>query len=118
MGSLVEELRSDADVVVLAGAPVGVVGDSLALVGFVDEVVLVACPGVTRVDDMQRAVEALKAAGSSPVGVVTTSVPKRRLLRATLDRLHAMSRLRGSTKQAAAEQAPGAAGTTTEVPVA
>jgi capsular polysaccharide biosynthesis protein len=116
MATLVEELRNDTDVVVLAGAPVGVVGDALALVGLADLVVLVACLDVTRVDELQRAVSALQAAGSPPVGVVATTRPRRGRWRADLHRIPGSRLAARATKRS--EMPSGAAGTTTEVPVA
>jgi capsular polysaccharide biosynthesis protein len=117
MAALIQDLRDDADVVVLAGAPVGVVGDALALVGSVDLVVLVACLDVTRVDELQRAVSALEAAGSPPVGVVVTTRPRRGGLRAALHRVPGTRPAARVTKRPE-PQSGGAAGTTTEVPVA
>jgi Mrp family chromosome partitioning ATPase len=116
MATLIEELRNDADVIVLAGAPVGVVGDALTLVGLVDLVVLVACLDVTRVDELQRAVSALEAAGSPPVGVVATTRSRRSRWRADLHRVPSPRLATRATKRS--ERQSGAAGTTTEVPAA
>jgi capsular polysaccharide biosynthesis protein len=116
MATLIEELRNDADVIVLAGAPVGVVGDALALVGSVDLVVLVTCLDVTRVDDLQRAVSALEAAGSPPAGVVATTPARRGRWRAALHGVRGTRLAARATKRS--EMPSGAAGTTTEVPVA
>lgn len=116
MATLIEELRNDADVIVLAGAPVGVVGDALTLVGLVDLVVLVACLDVTRVDELQRAVSALEAAGSPPIGVVATTRSRRSRWRADLHRVPSPRLATRATKRS--ERQSGAAGTTTEVPAA
>jgi capsular polysaccharide biosynthesis protein len=117
MATLIQELRNDADVIVLAGAPVGVVGDALALVGLVDLVVLVGCLDVTRVDELERAVSALEAAGFPPVGVVVTTRPRRGRLRAALHRVPGTRVAARATKRPET-QSSRAAGTTTEVPVA
>jgi Mrp family chromosome partitioning ATPase len=64
--------------VLLAGAPVGVVGDSVALAALVDEVLLVAQVDVSRPAELRRAVRALTDAGIPPAGVVATVRPVRR----------------------------------------
>ena len=116
MADLIEEVRNDADVVVLAGAPVGLVGDALALVGLVDVVVLVACLGMTRVDELQRAMSALGAAGSRPAGVVVMTRHREGRL-GTLSRMLRTRRPSRATPRSEPPPAPAAAGTTTEVPV-
>jgi Mrp family chromosome partitioning ATPase len=84
MAAVVEEARKRADVVLLAGAPAGVVGDSLALAALVDDVLLVARDDLTRRDELERAVRALTGAGIPPAGVVATVRPARRPLAGVL----------------------------------
>jgi hypothetical protein len=71
---------------------------------------------MTRVDELQRAVSTLEAAGSPPVGVVATTRPRRGWWRARLHRARGTRRAARATKRS--EIPSGAAGTTTEVPVA
>jgi capsular polysaccharide biosynthesis protein len=87
MATVVEAARERADVVLLAGPPAAV-----ALPGLELDVLVVARLDVTRVDDLQRAMRALTAAGAAPVGVVATTAPPRGPLRAALARRGAESR--------------------------
>jgi capsular polysaccharide biosynthesis protein len=82
MSAIVEEACGCADVVLLAGAPVGRVGDSAVLAGLVDEVLLVARVDVSRLEELRQAVRALTDAGIPPAGVVSTVRPARRPLAA------------------------------------
>jgi tyrosine-protein kinase len=92
MAALVEEMRDVADVVLLAGPPAAV-----ALPGVAPEVLVVARLGVTRADDLQRAVRALTAAGAAPAGVVATTTPRHGPLRAALARQRTRSGWRPET---------------------
>jgi Mrp family chromosome partitioning ATPase len=78
MSAIVENACGCADVVLLAGAPVGRVGDSAVLAGLVDEVLLVARVDVSRPEELRYAVRALTDAGIPPAGVVSTVRPARR----------------------------------------
>jgi succinoglycan biosynthesis transport protein ExoP len=78
MSATVEEACGCADVVLIAGAPVGRVGDSAVLAGLVDEVLLVARVDVSRLEELRLAVRALADAGIPPAGVVSTVRPSRR----------------------------------------
>ncbi len=82
VAAIVEEARRRFDMVLITAAPAGLVGDSLALVPFVDSVMLVARLDVTRVDEAVRAVRALEGV-EAPLGdvVVTTRRRRRRGLR-------------------------------------
>jgi capsular polysaccharide biosynthesis protein len=72
--ALVEAARDRADMVVVAGPPAAVAVAGPA------EVLLVARLGMTRSDELRRALCALTAAGAAPVGVVaTTAAPRGRL---------------------------------------
>jgi Mrp family chromosome partitioning ATPase len=108
MAATVDEARGRADVVVIAGAPAGVVGDSVALAGLVDRVLLVACDDVTRPDELRRAMRALTDAGIPPAGVIATARPRRRLFGSVR-----------TTRQhgAAAQSAAAATAATSEVTV-
>lgn len=79
MAATVEAARERADVVVIAGAPAGVVGDHIPLAGLVDAVLLVARDDVTRPRELARALRALTGAGRPPLGVVATVRPRRGL---------------------------------------
>lgn len=72
MERVVEALCGRADVVLLAGAPLGVVGDALALTALADATLLVARVGGTRVDELEEAMRALTRAGVPPLGIVAT----------------------------------------------
>jgi succinoglycan biosynthesis transport protein ExoP len=109
MARLVEEACGRADVVLLAGAPAGVVGDAVALAGLVDEVLLVARVDVSRPEELRRAVQALTDAGIPPAGVVATVRPARRTFAAVL-----AARRRG---RAPAREAAAATTATPEVTV-
>jgi capsular polysaccharide biosynthesis protein len=84
MEAVVEEARERSDVVLIAGSPVGMFGDAIALAGLVQEVLLVARVDVSRPDELRRAVRALTDAGIPPAGVVSTVRPARRPLAAAL----------------------------------
>ena len=73
MSDLVEAACGRADVILIAGAPLGVVGDALALTGLVDAALLVARVGTTRVDELEEAVRLLTRAGRPPLGIVATT---------------------------------------------
>jgi Mrp family chromosome partitioning ATPase len=82
MTELVEDAQRRADMVLVATAPAGRVGDAVALASLADEVLLVARLDVTRADELQRAVRALTDAGKPPAGIVATMRPGRSPLRA------------------------------------
>lgn len=108
LAAIVEDARRRFDVVLIAGAPVGVVGDSLALVPLVDSVMLVARLDVTRVDEAVRAVRALEGV-EAPLGdvVATTRRRRRRGLRSA--RTGARSGRRGANEDRPA-RVPGKPG--------
>jgi len=116
MAAIVEEACGRADVVLLAGAPVGVVGDALALAGLVDTVVLVARIGETRVDELDCAMRALTDVDAVPIGTVITRQPRGGRLGAVR---WTMEPRRAGTAPGAGVAQPGgaAASTTSEVTV-
>ncbi|MEZ5380137.1 MAG: polysaccharide biosynthesis tyrosine autokinase [Acidimicrobiales bacterium] len=63
-------IESEADVVVLDAPPVLPVSDTLAIAHHVDRTILTASAGSTTVEQLQTAVESLRAAGASIAGVV------------------------------------------------
>jgi polysaccharide biosynthesis transport protein len=75
MAAAVAEAWRLADVVLIAGAPAGVVGDSLLLADLTDTVMLVARLGITRKHELERAVQALEGAGVEQLIVIATSQP-------------------------------------------
>jgi polysaccharide biosynthesis transport protein len=99
MAEVVEQACGRADLVLLAGPPAGVVGDSLALAGLVDEVLLVARVDVSRPEELRRAMRALSDAGIPPAGVVVTVRPARRPFAAAIA---AARRLRSPAREPAA----------------
>lgn len=115
MADIVEDTVGRADVLLLAGAPLGVVGDALALAGLVDTVLLVARPGTTRVDDLERTLRALIRAGAPPVGIVATSRAPGGALFAAWRAL--ASRRAGPPTEPAVAQPGGAPASTSEATV-
>jgi capsular polysaccharide biosynthesis protein len=104
MQATVEEAYGLAEAVVIAGAPVGVVGDSVGLAGLVHEVLLVARDDVTRPDELRRAMRALTDAGIPPAGIVATLRRPRR----PFGGVGAAWRRRRSTAQSGAGTTAGA----------
>jgi capsular polysaccharide biosynthesis protein/Mrp family chromosome partitioning ATPase len=78
LGMIVAEARRRADVVLIAGAPIGQVADSLALVPLVDAVLIVARLGATRADELERALAAFDELDAPVAGAVATSSRPRR----------------------------------------
>ncbi len=74
---LLDELRNQADVVVMDSPPVLVVADATLLARQVDGVLLVLRAGHTRKRAAQQAVESLQQVGATVIGVVLTAVPTR-----------------------------------------
>jgi capsular polysaccharide biosynthesis protein/MinD-like ATPase involved in chromosome partitioning or flagellar assembly len=72
MRALVSQARARAAVVILAGAPAALFGDSFALTRLADEVLLVARIDATRRDDVARVVAELKELERPPLGAVAT----------------------------------------------
>ena len=74
---LLDELRNQADVVVIDSPPVLVVADATLLARQVDGVLLVLKAGHTRKRAAQQAVESLQQVGATVLGVVLNGVPTR-----------------------------------------
>jgi len=75
---LLDELRNQADVVVIDSPPVLVVADATLLARQVDGVLLVLRAGHTRKRAAQQAVESLQQVGATVLGVVLNAAPMRR----------------------------------------
>jgi len=75
MQAILELLRSLADVVVLDSAPLGLVADPALLAQHADGTVVVVDAGKTPVAALEEAVDLLRRAGVSPLGVVLNRVP-------------------------------------------
>jgi Mrp family chromosome partitioning ATPase len=73
MAALVASARRRAEFVVIAGAPAGSCGDSLALAPLADAVVVVARRDVTDRENAVRVVEAFRELDRPPLGVVVTT---------------------------------------------
>jgi capsular exopolysaccharide synthesis family protein len=73
--TLLSELSSRYDHVVIDSAPVNVVNDSLLIAGCVDSTVLVVRAEHTTRDDVARALDALKNSGARMAGVVVNAAP-------------------------------------------
>ncbi len=79
MTRLLEEARTRADVVVVAGAPTDEFSDSLAIAAQADAALLVGRMGVTRRDGLERARRAFEQLGVHVAGTVATAeTPARR----------------------------------------
>ena len=70
MRSLVEELRKQADLVILDSPPLLAVADSLVLAKLSDAVLMVCVPGQSQRHDLQMARQMLAHVGESISGVV------------------------------------------------
>lgn len=69
---LLDDLRGEADVVIVCAPPVLAVADAAVLAPLVDGVVLVVASGRSRRDDARAAREALDRVGARVLGVVLT----------------------------------------------
>lgn len=69
---LLDDLRAEADVVIVCAPPVLAVADAAVLAPLVDGVVLVVASGRSRRDDARAAREALDRVGARVLGVVLT----------------------------------------------
>src|SRR5262249_21206786 len=74
MGLLLDEVRSQADVVVIDTPPGPAVTDAAVLVPRVDQVLLVAGSSMLSAEEVVRAREVLLAAGGALAGVILTKV--------------------------------------------
>lgn len=74
---LVEMLRSMYDIVILDGAPVNGLADSVILAGMVDETLLVTRDGGTAKSDLAAAKDALSKVGARVAGVVFNFVNRK-----------------------------------------
>jgi polysaccharide biosynthesis transport protein len=75
MSAAVAEAGRLADVVLVVGAPAGVVGDSLLFADLTDAVMLVTRLGTTRKTELERAVRALEGEGVGQIIVIATTAP-------------------------------------------
>ncbi len=71
---LIDNLESEADLVVLDAPPVLPVSDALSMARQVDAVIIVARAGSTSRDDLSEAVESLEAVGADVLGVCLVGV--------------------------------------------
>jgi capsular exopolysaccharide synthesis family protein len=81
LGSVLQEMGAQADVVLCDSAPVLLVPDNLFLATAVDAVILVVKAGKTGCRDLARAKTILEAAGARILGVVINDMPPARLQR-------------------------------------
>ncbi|HEV7741044.1 MAG TPA: polysaccharide biosynthesis tyrosine autokinase, partial [Pseudolysinimonas sp.] len=79
MRDLLADLRSRFDVVLVDAPPVSVVTDAAVLGSFDSATLLVLAEGTTTRPRLEDALAQLGSAGSTPVGIVLTSVPRRGL---------------------------------------
>jgi tyrosine-protein kinase len=77
MAGLLEQMASEADVVIIDSPPISAVTDATVLSGRVDGVVLVVQPGVTRMAHALHAKEQLERAGAAVLGVALNRVSAR-----------------------------------------
>lgn len=73
LAKIVAGARTRADVVLITGAPIGRVADSLALAPLADAVMIVARLGATRADELERALAAFAELEVPVAGAVATS---------------------------------------------
>lgn len=70
MEDILAEARALADFVIIDTAPIGEIGDTLAIAALVDEIILVGRPGITDRASLRLARELLQRSGTSPSGWV------------------------------------------------
>jgi capsular exopolysaccharide synthesis family protein len=70
VAKLVEELKSQADIVLLAGTPISWFAESLTLATHVDGVILVARPGEARIKTVNEVIDSLNAMNVQLAGVI------------------------------------------------
>jgi capsular exopolysaccharide synthesis family protein len=78
MGSFLEQVRAEYDIVVLDSAPINVVTDAALLAGHVDGVLVVVRAAVTADEALAFAVEQLRAVHAPVIGAVLNDVDLRR----------------------------------------
>ncbi len=79
MADLIEELESQADLVIIAGSPLLSFADGLIMASRVDGVVMVAHSGKTNSEMLDQAVESLYALETHIIGSILNYNPPRRL---------------------------------------
>jgi capsular exopolysaccharide synthesis family protein len=77
--SLIEELRSIYDYVIIDAPPVLMVSDAAIVSTIVDGVIFAVRHGRTRREEVGRSMANLKAVGVSPLGAIFTMVPNQKL---------------------------------------
>lgn len=79
MADLIEELESQADLVIIAGSPLLAYADGLIMASRVDGVVIVAHSGKTNPEGLDEAVKSLRALEIHIIGTIFNYNPPRRL---------------------------------------
>ena len=102
MKSLVEQLTTMSDLVIIDSTPLLVVSDSLPLVEFVSGVVAVARLNQTTKDAMSRFERVIVNAGGTLLGTVASGADRERCLRVRIRRLRGERRPAGRRLAAAA----------------
>ncbi|WP_010248023.1 polysaccharide biosynthesis tyrosine autokinase [Acetivibrio cellulolyticus] len=74
MNQLLEQLKSEYDLIIIDTPPVGQVTDAAILAGIADGTVLVCASSQTRIDMAKRAKKALDSVNSNIVGAVLTKI--------------------------------------------
>jgi non-specific protein-tyrosine kinase len=77
MSKLLDELKSEADIVVI-DTPPSLVADAQVLAAKVDAVLFIIQPGVTHAEAARSSLETFKRAGARVVGVVLNRIPRNR----------------------------------------
>ena len=75
--AIIDEARALVDFVVFDTPPLGQVSDALRLIGYADDVLVVARPGRTRSDDLDLARQLLQRAEVEPRGFVIVGARQR-----------------------------------------
>lgn len=75
---LLNQLRDEADVIVIDAPPTLPVADAVAMVPLVDAIVLVVQSGKSTTDDVRASIEQIESAGGTIVGAVLVGAPTNR----------------------------------------
>ena len=75
MVNLLNELKSEFDLIIIDGTPSKLVTDSVILSRIVDSTLIVSAHNQTRKDDLERIVKDIKNVGGNVIGVVYNKVP-------------------------------------------
>ena len=75
MANLLEDLKSECDLVIIDGTPSKLVTDAVILSRIVDSTIIVTAHNQTRKDDLEKVIRDIKNVGGNIIGVVYNKVP-------------------------------------------